>query len=57
MRERVRVEDRRSGCRGVLGVFLLAVGWVLAAPGCGAAFLQPGVEEPISAVIRVVLAA
>jgi hypothetical protein len=33
-----------SGCRGVLGVFLLAVGWVLAAPGCGAALPSAGAD-------------
>lgn len=51
---------------GVLGVFLLAVGLVLAAPGCGAALPSAGADPflilgcscpPIRAVIRVRLAA
>jgi len=37
IREWVRVGAKCSGRRGVPGVFLLAVGWVLAASGCGAA--------------------
>jgi hypothetical protein len=45
---------------GVLRVFLLAAGWVLAAPGCGAAllsgrvpipFLSPRGEPPIRTVV------
>jgi hypothetical protein len=45
IQERVRVEGRRSGCRGVLRIFSLAVGLVLAAPGCGAAL--PSGRMPI----------
>ena len=59
-------QGSRSGCRGVLEVFLLAAGLVLAAPGCGAAlpihaadpFLIPGCPgPPIRALIQVRLAA
>ena len=35
-------QGSRSGCRGVLEVFLLAAGLVLAAPICGAALLSAG---------------